>query len=91
MSNAPEHNIIDTHVHTMPWHMLNPDPAAARKATQPDHGLLHALTTNPDTLMNHMDERNTKQFLSLDLPDMSTRKVQRDNAVHIFNIPNHDR
>jgi predicted TIM-barrel fold metal-dependent hydrolase len=49
---------IDIHVHVMPWEMLNPTAAAAVKATQPDHALLHELSTDPSKLVAYMDARN---------------------------------
>jgi predicted TIM-barrel fold metal-dependent hydrolase len=58
MATAPDYKIIDIHVHVMPWDMLNPAAAAVMKATQPDHALLHELSTTPDKLVAYMDARN---------------------------------
>jgi predicted TIM-barrel fold metal-dependent hydrolase len=58
MGIALDYKVIDIHVHVMPWDMLNPSAAAAMKATQPDHVLLHELSTDPEKLVAYMDAHN---------------------------------
>jgi hypothetical protein len=58
MAITLDYKVIDIHVHIMPLHMLNPTAAAAIKATQPDHDLIHGLNTDPDKLVAYMDARN---------------------------------
>jgi predicted TIM-barrel fold metal-dependent hydrolase len=55
MPIALDYKVIDIHVHITKWEMLNPAAAAAMKATQPNHVLLHELSTNPDKLVAYMD------------------------------------
>jgi predicted TIM-barrel fold metal-dependent hydrolase len=52
------YQVIDIHVHVMPWGMLNPAAAAALKATQQDHELLRELSTDPARLVAYMDAHN---------------------------------
>ena len=58
MASALNYRVIDIHVHVMPWDMLNPAAAAAMKATQLNHVLLHELSTDPAKLVAYMDARN---------------------------------
>jgi predicted TIM-barrel fold metal-dependent hydrolase len=58
MPSELDYKVIDIHVHIMPWDMLNPTAAAAVKASQSDHALLHRLSSNPAELIAYMDERN---------------------------------
>lgn len=58
MTIALDYKVIDIHVHIMPWDMVNPAAAAAMKASQSDHALLHELSTKPDKLVTYMDARN---------------------------------
>ncbi len=58
MVQAVGYQAIDIHVHIMPWDMLKPAAVAAVKATQPNHALLHELSTDPARLVAYMDARN---------------------------------
>jgi predicted TIM-barrel fold metal-dependent hydrolase len=58
MPSALDYQVIDIHVHVMPWDMLNAEAAAAVKASQPDHALLQELITDPAKLVAYMDEGN---------------------------------
>jgi predicted TIM-barrel fold metal-dependent hydrolase len=55
---ALDYKVIDIHVHITPWEMLNPAAAALMEATQPDHVLLHELSTDPARLVAYMDAHN---------------------------------
>lgn len=57
-----EYKVIDIHVHIMPWEMLNPAAAASIKAAQPDHALLHELSTDPEKLVTYMDVHNIERL-----------------------------
>lgn len=58
MAIALDYKVIDIHVHVMPWDMLNRAAAEMMKATQPNHALLHELSTDPAELVAYMDARN---------------------------------
>ena len=58
MATESGFQVIDIHVHVMPWEMLNPSAAAAIKATQQDHGLLRELSTDSARLVAYMDAHN---------------------------------
>lgn len=60
MAIALDYKVVDIHVHVVPWDMLNPAGAALMKATQPDHVLLHELSTDPTKLVAYMDAHNVE-------------------------------